>query len=66
MAESGGARSPRREATDPLWAQVLADLRRRLSEGESRHAFPGELAPDAIEHLHRLLIRSCRVENVGA
>jgi GntR family transcriptional regulator len=44
MAESGGARSPRREATDPLWAQILADLRRRLSEGEFRHAFPGELA----------------------
>jgi hypothetical protein len=40
MSESGGARSPTREATDPLWAQILADLRRRLSEGEFRHVSP--------------------------
>jgi GntR family transcriptional regulator len=44
MAESGGAPSSRREVTDPLWAQILAELRRWLSEGEFRHAFPGEFA----------------------
>lgn len=29
---------------DPLWAQLLADLRRRVAEGEFSEAFPGELA----------------------
>jgi GntR family transcriptional regulator len=33
-----------RRGADPLWAQLLADLRRRLAEGEFADAFPGELA----------------------
>ncbi|GAA5165044.1 GntR family transcriptional regulator [Pseudonocardia eucalypti] len=40
----GGARPPKREAKEPLWAQVLADLRRRLADGEFADAFPGEHA----------------------
>ncbi len=33
-----------RDADVPLWAQLLADLRRRLEAGEFAAAFPGELA----------------------
>ncbi|MDN5932737.1 MAG: GntR family transcriptional regulator [Pseudonocardia sp.] len=33
-----------RARPDPLWAQLLADLRRRLDDGEFADAFPGELA----------------------
>ena len=33
-----------RRGTDPLWAQLLADLRRRLGSGEFAASFPGELA----------------------
>ncbi|MDN5749840.1 MAG: GntR family transcriptional regulator [Pseudonocardia sp.] len=33
-----------RARPDPLWAQLLADLRRRLDDGEFAVAFPGELA----------------------
>jgi GntR family transcriptional regulator len=33
-----------RGGDQPLWAQLLADLRRRLAEGEFTSAFPGELA----------------------
>jgi GntR family transcriptional regulator len=33
-----------RSGADPLWAQLLADLRRRLGAGEFQASFPGELA----------------------
>lgn len=33
-----------RSAGEPLWAQLLADLRARLAAGEFVEAFPGELA----------------------
>ncbi|WBC16442.1 GntR family transcriptional regulator [Micromonospora sp. WMMA1998] len=33
-----------RDSALPLWAQVLADLRRRLTDDEFTDAFPGELA----------------------
>ena len=33
-----------RGGDQPLWAQLLADLRRRLAEGEFTTSFPGELA----------------------
>lgn len=33
-----------RTGPDPLWTQLLADLRRRLDDGEFAAAFPGELA----------------------
>lgn len=39
-----GARSLDRARHDPLWSQLLADLRRRLDAGEFADAFPGELA----------------------
>ncbi|MBW0092007.1 GntR family transcriptional regulator [Pseudonocardia sp. KRD-184] len=38
-----GARSLDRARHDPLWSQLLADLRRRLDAGEFADAFPGEL-----------------------
>lgn len=39
-----GARPLRRGAGEVLWAQLLADLRRRIAEGEFVQEFPGELA----------------------
>lgn len=36
-------RVPRRADREPLWAQILADLRRRVAEGEFTDAFPAEL-----------------------
>ena len=39
-----GARSLDRTRHDPLWSQLLADLRRRLDVGEFADSFPGELA----------------------
>ncbi|MBC9006868.1 GntR family transcriptional regulator, partial [Micromonospora aurantiaca (nom. illeg.)] len=42
MSESGPARVDRASAL-PLWAQVHADLRRRVETGEFATAFPGEL-----------------------
>jgi GntR family transcriptional regulator len=38
-----GARPLRRGTGEALWAQLLADLRRRIAEGEFVHEFPGEL-----------------------
>jgi len=38
------ARALDRAAGEPLWAQLLGDLRRRLDLDEFRTAFPGELA----------------------
>ena len=39
-----GAHDLDRRRADPLWTQLLADLRRRLDAGEFATAFPGELA----------------------
>lgn len=39
-----GARALDRARSEPLWAQLLTDLRRRLEAGEFADAFPGELA----------------------
>jgi GntR family transcriptional regulator len=44
MAGVTGARALERGGGEPLWAQLLADLRRRLDGGEFTDAFPGELA----------------------
>jgi GntR family transcriptional regulator len=33
-----------RTSSEPLWSQLLADLRSRLADGEFGEAFPGELA----------------------
>ncbi|MGH3934968.1 MAG: GntR family transcriptional regulator [Pseudonocardiaceae bacterium] len=43
MGPSGGPRAVDRASALPLWAQVHADLRRRLDDGEFVNAFPGEL-----------------------
>lgn len=43
MTAPGGTRLER-GAGQPLWAQLLADLRRRLGAGEFADSFPGELA----------------------
>ena len=39
-----GPRPLLRGTREALWAQLLADLRRRIAEGEFVHEFPGELA----------------------
>lgn len=43
MTDGRAPRELRREAGQPLWRQLLDDLRRRLDEGEFAAAFPGEL-----------------------
>ena len=40
----GQGRRPLDRSAGPLWASLLADLRRRLADGEFADAFPGELA----------------------
>lgn len=42
MARSARPRPLRRSAGTPLWAQLEADLERRLVEGDFEDAFPGE------------------------
>lgn len=44
QARTRGARRPDRASPLPLWAQVHADLLRRLDSGEFTESFPGELA----------------------
>ncbi|GGS33921.1 GntR family transcriptional regulator [Actinokineospora fastidiosa] len=39
-----GATPLRRDSGEPLWAQLLADLRGRLADGEFAEGFPGELS----------------------
>lgn len=57
-----------RKAAEPLWAQLLADLRRRLDGGEFAAAFPGELALVAeysvSRHTVREALRRLREEGV--
>jgi GntR family transcriptional regulator len=63
--------SPRtlnRLAVEPLWAQLLTDLRRRLEHDEFPHAFPGELALVAeygvSRHTVREAVRRLREEGL--
>ncbi|MGH3972725.1 MAG: GntR family transcriptional regulator [Pseudonocardiaceae bacterium] len=44
LVSTSGPRAVDRTSALPLWAQMHADLRRRLDEGEFTDAFPGELA----------------------
>ncbi len=44
LVSTSGPRAVDRASALPLWAQVHADLRRRLDDGEFTDAFPGELA----------------------
>lgn len=47
-----------RGGTDPLWAQLLADLRLRIGEGEFADGFPGELALTAQYAVSRHTVRT--------
>jgi GntR family transcriptional regulator len=62
------ARTLSRIAGTPLWAQLLADLRRRLDQDEFGPAFPGELALVAeygvSRHTVREAVRRLRDEGV--
>lgn len=53
---------------EPLWSQLLADLRRRLAAGAFRDAFPGELALvdeyAVSRHTVREALRRLRAEGV--
>lgn len=55
-----------RTAREPLWVQLLADLRLRLAAGEFVDAFPGELALveqyDVSRHTVREALRELRTE----
>lgn len=65
---SSGARSLTRGSGEPLWAQVLADLRRRLDDGEFTSSFPGELTLveeyGISRHTVRESLRRLRAEGV--
>ncbi|WP_214370797.1 GntR family transcriptional regulator [Pseudonocardia sp. H11422] len=52
-------RGPRtlRRGVEPLWAQLLADLRRRLADGQFADSFPGELALVAEYSVSRHTVR---------
>ncbi|WP_219413159.1 GntR family transcriptional regulator [Pseudonocardia nigra] len=62
------ARTLDRLAGEPLWAQLLADLRRRLEHDEFTSAFPGELALVAeygvSRHTVREAVRRLREEGL--
>jgi GntR family transcriptional regulator len=55
------ARALVRDGTMPLWQQLLADLRRRLSDGEFDEALPGEFALAADYGVSRHTVRRGRV-----
>lgn len=63
-----GARRPDRTDPLPLWAQVCADLRRRIDEGEFSTGFPGELTLteeyEVSRHTIREALRVLRTEGV--
>lgn len=52
----------------PLWAQILADLRRRMAAGEFTDAFPGELALVGQYEVSRHTVREAlrRLRDEGA
>jgi GntR family transcriptional regulator len=72
VPESGSEPAPerrlRRESGEPLWKQLLTDLRRRLDVGEFVDAFPGELelrdAYGVSRHTVREALRHLREEGV--
>ncbi|MHA6794057.1 GntR family transcriptional regulator [Pseudonocardia bannensis] len=71
MTAAAGERGPRaldRSRSLSLWAQLLADLRRRLDDGEFADTFPGELALVAeygvSRHTVREALRRLREEGV--
>lgn len=57
MTGAPGPVRPDRGSPLPLWAQVLADLQRRLASGEFDGAFPGELALVAQYEVSRHTVR---------
>lgn len=63
-----GARPVHRGCGRPLWIQILEDLRRRLSDGEFIHSFPGEhvlvAEYDVSRHTVREALRVLRTEGV--
>lgn len=67
-AVAPGARQPDRSDPLPLWAQVCADLRRRIEAGEFAGGFPGELALteeyEVSRHTIREALRVLRGEGV--
>ena len=56
--QRGAARRLDRRSPTPLWAQLRADLRRRLAAGAFGEAFPGELALVAEYEVSRHTVRS--------
>ncbi len=62
------ARALVRDGTMPLWQQLLADLRRRLSDGEFDEALPGEFALAADYGVSRHTVREAlrRLREDGA
>jgi len=57
MVQASGPRPLQRNSGEPLWAQVLTDLRQRLAAGEFAASFPGELALVAEYAVSRQTIR---------
>ena len=55
---AAAARPLDRGSPTPLWAQLRADLRRRLAAGAFGEAFPGELALVADYEVSRHTVRS--------
>jgi GntR family transcriptional regulator len=55
--DTAGPRPLDRDARAPLWVQLLADLRRRVAEGEFAGSFPGELALVAEYEVSRHTVR---------
>lgn len=68
LLTSSGPRLPDRGAPLPLWAQVSADLRRRIECGEFAAGFPGELSLteeyEVSRHTIREALRVLRGEGV--
>ncbi|MFM9135752.1 MAG: GntR family transcriptional regulator [bacterium] len=68
LATTRGARLPDRADPLPLWAQVCADLRRRIEGGEFTAGFPGELTLteeyEVSRHTIREALRVLRGEGV--
>lgn len=57
MTAHPGPRPLARSAGEPLWAQLRADLLRRLEDGEFREVFPGEHDLVAEYHVSRHTVR---------
>lgn len=66
--QATGAQRPDRSDALPLWAQVCADLRRRIETGEFAAGFPGELSLteeyEVSRHTVREALRVLRGEGV--